>query len=1113
MTRDGQIGPDDLRGVRANLAESGSVAEVAQRAVESATALFGCDASGLLIETDGELVGEAHAQFSSSGAQSPISPELATQTYQRREPVLVTDTTNDERVDPESEYRSLLSVSLGDHGVLQFGDHDPDAFDERALALADLFGGYVTRVLDRVESDFLPAPSPEIATEFLDIADVMMIVLDREGTITAVNTEACEVLGYEEKGELLGRDWFETCIPERNRREVRGVFEQLMAGEIDPLRRFENAVLTQDGEERLVEFHNTVLQTGDGQTVGTLSSGLDITDRTEIEQRLSKEREKYRTLVEQFPNGLVTLFDETHRYRIVGGRLLEQMEFDAEDIEGKRLEDVFPPENVEVLRPLYDEALDGESNAVEVTFRGRIVRVRVVPVRDEDGGVFAGMTISQDITEEKARKEDLEATKRRYKMLLQAAPDPVFVADADTGEILEVNEAAEQFRGQPSEEIVGSHQTDLHPENEAETYRERFEAHVATGGRSRYLEDGSQIYAVTGDGQEVPVEISTETVDLGEQTVIYGVFRDVTEQHEYERVLTGLNEATQDLFTAEGPHEISRQAVETVTTVFDRTGAAVYLVDEDDAVLKLVADTVPHDVADHSDVLPVFEPGVSDALQAFTTGETAVCNGLRTNTDANDSETLVQNTVVVPLGEHGVLIAWQTGPDTIEDRMVDLLDILGATVAAALDRTEREQTLKEREQSLTERTRELEELEEINAQIRTVAQAIVDSETTQEIEQTVCAELVETSFISHAWIGAVDSGEQSLVPRSWAGDHEGYLGEITLSLTDESATEPAVQAARTKERVAVENTASDLVQAPWRDRALRRGFQSALSIPIQYQGVLQGVLTIYATERNVFSERLAALLSDLAELIAHAGVAIGRAHALLSNRRTELDFTLQDQSCFFLRFARETDCTLELEEVVPQSDGSWLVFVIVTDGDPEELLEAARRSPEVEGTRRIGSDDESVIELWFVEPFVASKLVDNGLAVRNITADDLECVVTVAVPPTVDIHQAVSIVSSLYPDSELVAKREQLQQSTGEHGGRKILEKLTPRQREVIETAYSRGYFDDPRNANGAEVAEELGLSSSAFHRHLRAVERELFGTLFSDDTAKPDRSTDLSQG
>jgi PAS domain S-box-containing protein len=991
MARESQRGPDNLREVRGLLTESGSVAEAAQLAVESAPALFECDASGLLIETNGELVGGPQARFTPGGDKSPLNLKLASQTYNRGEPVLVTDTSDDKRVDTEAEYRSLLSVPLGDHGVLQLADDSPDEFDEHTLALADIFGGYVTRVFDGVGSDFSPAPSPDIPTEFLDIADAMMIVLDPDGTITAVNTEACEVLGYEEKGDLLGRDWFDTCIPERNRPEVRDVFEQLMAGEIDPLRRFENAVLTGNGEERLVEWHNTVLQTGDGQTVGTLSSGLDV-------------------------------------------------------------------------------------------------------------------------TEEKAQKEDLEVTKKRYKMLLQTAPDPVFVVDADTGEILEVNEAAEQFRGQPSEEIVGTHQTDLHPENEAEAYRELFDAHVATGGRCRYLEDGSQIYAVTGDGQEVPVEVSTETVDLGEKTVVYGVFRDVTEQHEYERVLTGLNEATQDLFTAGGSHEISQQAVETVTTVFDRTGAAVYLVDEDDAVLKRVADRVPPDVADHADVLPVFEPGASDAWQAFTEGETAVCDDLRTNTDADDSETLVQNSVVVPLGEHGVLIAWQTGPDTIEDRMVDLLDILGATVAVALDRTEREQRLKEREQNLTEQTRELEELEEINAQIRNVARAIVDSETRQEIQQAVCAELVEASSISYAWIGEVDSGEQSLVPRSWAGDNEGYLERITLSLTDGSAMEPAVQAARTGERVAVENTASDLVQAPWRDRALRRGFQSVLSIPIQYQGVIRGVLTVYATERDVFSEQLAALLSDLAELIAHAEVAIGRTHALLSNRRTELDFTLQDQSCFFLRFAHETDCALELEDIVPQSDGSWLVFVIVTNGDPEELLEAARRSPEIDGARHVGNDDEPVIELRFVEPFIASQLVDRGLAVRNITADGSECVVTVAVPPTVDIHRAVSIVSSLYPDSELVAKRKQLQQSTDEHGSLQILEKLTPRQREVIETAYTRGYFEDPRNANGAEVAEELGLSSSAFHRHLRAVERELFGTLFSDGTARPDRSTDRSQ-
>ncbi|MFB6220470.1 MAG: helix-turn-helix domain-containing protein [Halolamina sp.] len=53
--------------------------------------------------------------------------------------------------------------------------------------------------------------------------------------------------------------------------------------------------------------------------------------------------------------------------------------------------------------------------------------------------------------------------------------------------------------------------------------------------------------------------------------------------------------------------------------------------------------------------------------------------------------------------------------------------------------------------------------------------------------------------------------------------------------------------------------------------------------------------------------------------------------------------------------------------------------------------------------------------------------------------------------------------------------------------------KLTDRQLEVLRTAYERGYFDQPRDANATELAEELGISRSTFTEHLVAAQRKLF--------------------
>lgn len=60
------------------------------------------------------------------------------------------------------------------------------------------------------------------------------------------------------------------------------------------------------------------------------------------------------------------------------------------------------------------------------------------------------------------------------------------------------------------------------------------------------------------------------------------------------------------------------------------------------------------------------------------------------------------------------------------------------------------------------------------------------------------------------------------------------------------------------------------------------------------------------------------------------------------------------------------------------------------------------------------------------------------------------------------------------------------------------LQRLTGRQREVLERAYTLGYFDYPRESNASEVAESLGISPSTFIEHLNAAQSKLLSDLLN---------------
>jgi PAS domain S-box-containing protein len=141
----------------------------------------------------------------------------------------------------------------------------------------------ITRdITERKRTDELIRRERDRAQSYLDIADVILLALDLEGRITLINRKGCATLGREES-ELLGRDWFEACLPPRTHRDLKGFFRALLDGDLTSL---ENPVLTSSGEERMIGWRNSLLRDGEGRVIGTLSSGEDITERKQAESAL-----------------------------------------------------------------------------------------------------------------------------------------------------------------------------------------------------------------------------------------------------------------------------------------------------------------------------------------------------------------------------------------------------------------------------------------------------------------------------------------------------------------------------------------------------------------------------------------------------------------------------------------------------------------------------------------------------------------------------------------------------------------------------------------------------------------------------------------------------------
>ncbi len=112
----------------------------------------------------------------------------------------------------------------------------------------------------------------KMETRYLDIVDSLILTINRDESVIQINRYACEIIGFSEE-EILGCNWFESCLPQSNREKVRLVFRKIMRGEMEQVIRYKNTVQTSGGKEVMISWYNNLLTDDDGKIIGVLSTG------------------------------------------------------------------------------------------------------------------------------------------------------------------------------------------------------------------------------------------------------------------------------------------------------------------------------------------------------------------------------------------------------------------------------------------------------------------------------------------------------------------------------------------------------------------------------------------------------------------------------------------------------------------------------------------------------------------------------------------------------------------------------------------------------------------------------------------------------------------------
>ncbi|MFO8116549.1 MAG: bacterio-opsin activator domain-containing protein [Halorubrum sp.] len=760
---------------------------------------------------------------------------------------------------------------------------------------------------------------------------------------------------------------------------------------------------------------------------------------------------------------------------------------------------------------------------------GTALQFRAVPGEDGVG------VLVRDATDDVGLRRDL----RRSNRILETLEDGVYTLD-EAFVITSVNEAITEMTGYDREELVGSHASMLAGSETLDKAEEILDMLRGGGSDIGMIESSIR----TADGELLPIDTHFSPVEFDDgRRGRVGVLRDVTDRRRNESALRELSRSARRLLRADDAESVFETAVDVTAAVWPEATVVAYSFDRTEArLIPVAASGGDHDeCGPGSLVWEAFTTGADDAATTIDPARASDATDADSRTSfhriddsatadaeagsATDAETGPAEDAATP-SPTGRVVERSNEPDDSSPRTLyatldgyglfrvdfgsaepagnveEPVGLLAANAVAALDSVERENELS--------RNRErLERLHGLNTLLRRINGELVDADTLEEIAEAVCDTLVESDQVEFVWVGETYRTGGNPTPVAVAGESDGLLDALpggadaapavgdggTAADTDEL---PGVRAVETGDPVRVSDVSDGLRRERWREHALARGHRSALGVPLSYEGLCYGVLSVYADRRSVFDDEFGDLLVELGDNVANAICSLETRRSLRTESLVEIELRIDGSDAPLSRIASAFGDPLRVDGTVPQGSGRSLVY-FTTGGDRSGVAESVVA---VESLRETGGGPNARLEATVSEETVVDRVSAHGGSVERLVAGDDEVVLTAIFPRSVDVRRIIEHFEDRYGGVELRSRRDR-SEDDGPEPRDDLSDELTDRQREAVETAYLRGYFEWPRASTGEEVATAMDITQPTFNRHLRTAERKLLESVLGDIDAE----------
>ncbi len=334
--------------------------------------------------------------------------------------------------------------------------------------------------------------------------------------------------------EALGKQMHALLAPERYHEAFRKGFSGFAKTGQGPVvgKTVELEAIRKDGTEFPIEvFLSAVQLNSQWHAVGIVR---DVSERKRAEEALRQSEENYRELADSITDVFFAM-NRDLRYIYWNKASEELTGIKAEQAIDKSIFEVFPDTgDTRRAAAIYEEVLKtGQRQNFEQKYQlgGEDFSFEISAYPSARGlSVFV-----KDITERKQAEQALQESEQKFRLITNAAQDPIIMVD-DEGRISYWNRAAEEVFGYTSQEAIGREYAHFVSAEYHEAYRQAFDE-FARDGRGDAVGRTIELDMIRKDGMRFPAEISTATVQIGGRWHAVGIVRDISQRKRSQEAL------------------------------------------------------------------------------------------------------------------------------------------------------------------------------------------------------------------------------------------------------------------------------------------------------------------------------------------------------------------------------------------------------------------------------------------------------------------------------------------------------------------------------------------------------------------------------------------------